>query len=371
MKYFYSFDELSMPPWVQVLFWGLYMVVFVYAVWKTLLFVPKDKRSAEVGKLIILYFAIYAVFYCINPDYFSYREWLNLTIFDLDLWGKEKFYFYTILFCQSLPFDYPYEVFRLIVWGGAVFIAYYTFRMYRELLLPGMAMLFLFVFYSNTFCYARASLAMAVYFFGIALCLLQDRKTLKLLGLGIALSSYFFHHELLIGIAVLPCLIIPLERKKGIFLSVFLLIAAIIVISYVNTNLKIFDALFGDDDLSSKIGKFSEGEQGAFRLSTLVKYLNFFYPLYLIAICFWKKRVPPSIAGMYRIAYTIILISVAFMVVFGLRSVFVFRVMYISMIPLALLIAYCYSNRYFNNWQLVMMMFLSLLSNSTRFINAG
>ena len=83
-----------------------------------------------------------------------------------------------------------------------------------------------------------------------------------------------------------------------------------------------FDALFGDDDLSSKIDEFSEGEQGAFRLSTLVKYLNYFYPLYLITICFWKKKVPPSIAGMYRIAFAIILVSVAFMFVFGLRGKF-------------------------------------------------
>ena len=369
MKYFYSFDEFSIPLWVQALFWGLYMVVFVYAVWKTLLVVPKDKRYVDVGKLFILFFAAFVVFYCINPDYFSYREWLNVANFDL--WGKEKFYSYTILFCQSLPFDYPYEVFRLIVWGGAVFIVYYTFRMYREMLLPGMAMLFLFVFYSNTFCYARASLAMAVYFFGIALYLLRDAKTLKFLGIGIALSSYFFHHELLIGIAALPCLLIPFESKKGTFLSVILLIAAIIVISYVSTHLTIFDDMFGDDELSSKIEGFSDGEQGKFRLSTLVKYLNYFYPLYLIAICFWKKRVPPSIAGMYRIAFAIILVSVAFMFVFGLRSVFSYRVLYISMIPLALLIGYCYCNGYFKNWQLCTMLFLSLLSNSIRFINAG
>lgn len=369
MKDFYSFNEFAIPSWIQTLFWGLYMVVFVYTVWKTLLVIPKDKRYVDIGKLFILFFTIYAVFYCINPDYFRYREWLNVT--STDFWGKEKLYIYIILFCQFLPFDYPYEVFRLIVWGGAVFIAYYTFRMYRELLLPGMAMLFLFVFYSNTFCYARASLAMAVYFLGIALYLCHDGKRLKLLGLGIALSSYFFHHELLMGIAVLPCLLIPFERKKVTFLSVLLLIAAIIVISYVNSHLGIFDAMFDNDDLSSKIEKFNDAEQGKFRISTFVKYLNFFYPLYLITKCFWKKEVPPSIAGMYRTAFTIILTTVAFMFVFGLRSVFTYRVLYISMIPLALLIAYCYCNGYLKNRQLIMMMILALLSNSIRIINAG
>jgi hypothetical protein len=41
--------------------------------------------------------------------------------------------------------------------------------MYRGLLLPGLALLLLFVFYAGSFSYGRASLAMAVYFLGIAL----------------------------------------------------------------------------------------------------------------------------------------------------------------------------------------------------------
>lgn len=367
MKQFYSFDEFSIPFWVKALFWGLYMVVFVYAVWKTLLSVPKDKRYAEVGKLFILFFVGYAVFYCVNPDYFKYREWIGL---DPNFWNKEYFYVYVVLLCRFLPFDYPFEVFRLIVWGGAVLIAYYTFRKYREMLMPGLTLLFLFVFYANTFCYARASLGMAVYFFGVSIFLLSKKSLIKLLGIAVALSSYLFHHEMIIGIAILPSVLVPFEKKGATFLSVILLILAIIVISYVNSHLGIFDSMFDNDDLSSKIEDFNEAEQGAFRLSTLVKYLNFFYPLYVITKCFWKTKEPQSIAGMYRIVYTIILITVAFMAVFGLRSVFVYRVMYISMIPLSLLTSYCYCNGYFKDRQFILMMMLALLSNSIRFINA-
>lgn len=368
MKQFYSFDEFSIPFWVKALFWGLYMVVFVYAVWKTMLSTPKDKRLVEVGKLFILFFAAYAVFYCVNPDYFRYREWIYVR--DFDSWNKEKFYVYAILFCRILPFDYPFEVFRLIVWGGAVLIAYYTFRKYREMLMPGLTLLFLFVFYSNTFCYARASLGMAVYFFGVSLLLVSEKSAIKLLGIGMALSSYLFHHEMIIGIAVLPGILIPFEKKEVTFLSVFLLIIAIMVISYVNAHLGILDSLFDNEDMSSKIEDFNDAEQGAFRLSTLVKYLNFFYPLYVITKCFWKNKAPQSIACMYRVAYALVLVTVAFMVVFGLRSVFVYRVMYISMIPLALLVSFCYGNGYLKNRQFVAMMILAFLTNSIRFINA-
>lgn len=368
MKQVYPFIGSEIPMWVQLLFWMLYMVIFVYAFKKAVLPLHRGKRFKDVTWLFILFFALFAVFYCVNDDYFQYREWLNVTNFDL--WGKEKFYVYTILFCQFLPFDYPYEVFRLIVWGGAVLMAYYTFRKYREMLMPGLTLLFLFVFYANTFCYARASLGMAVYFFGVSIFLLSKKSLIKLLGIAVALSSYLFHHEMIIGIAILPSVLVPFEKKGATFLSVILLILAIIVISYVNSHLGIFDAMFDNDDLSSKIEDFNNAEQGTFRLSTLVKYLNFFYPLYVITKCFWKTKEPQSIAGMYRIVYTIILITVAFMFVFGLRSVFVYRVMYISMIPLSLLNSYCYCNGYFKDRQFILMMMLALLSNSIRFINA-
>ena len=367
MNNFYSFDENTIPYWIRALFWGLYMAVFVYAVWK-MSSSAKNKQKAKVSGLFSVFFALYAVFYCINPDYFNYREWLDVISFDL--WGKEKFYLLTVLLCQNLPFDYPYEVFRLIVWGGAVFIAYNTFRMYKDLILPGFTLLLLFVFHAGVFSYARASLAMAVYSFGIAFCLLHDKKTLKLLGLGIALSSFCFHHELLLGIAVLPCLFIPFERKSFSFLSIFMLIIVVFAISFVSSNLQIFDLLFDNDDISSKVEHFNNKEQGVFRVSTFVSYLKYFYPLCLLMISFWRKKAPRSIIGMYRITYGIMMMSIAFMVVFGLRSVYTYRTMYISIIPASLLISYGYNNGYFKKRQLIIMMIIVLLANSIRFINA-
>ncbi len=368
MKQVYNFDGSSIPMWVQAMFWLLYMLVFVYTFKKTLLPWHRNKWVTEVTGLFIFFFILYAVFYCINDDYFQYRDWIN--ILDFSIWGKEKFYIYLILICRSLPFDYPFEVFRLIVWGGGILITFITFRIYERLLMPSMVILFLFVFYSNTFCYARASLAMAVYFLGIALYLNQTRWIMKILGIGIAISSVFFHHELLIGIAILPCLYFPLERKEMSLLSIFLLLFMVICISYFSSNLEIFNALLDNDDISSKLENFNEMEQGAFRLSTLIKYLNYYFPFFTVTILFWKKKAPHSVIGMYRITYGILMISVAFMIVFGLRSLYSYRIMYISMIPLIILIGYCYYNGYLKRNQFLIMIMISLLSNSSRFINA-
>ena len=62
MEQVYGFDELTMPLWIKILYWGFYMVVFVFAVRKLLLVAPKDKREVDVDVWIVLYFTLYAMF---------------------------------------------------------------------------------------------------------------------------------------------------------------------------------------------------------------------------------------------------------------------------------------------------------------------
>ena len=368
MKDFYSFDEYSIPYWIRLLYWGLYVAVFAFAAWKILSSAAKHKQLTDVAGWFCLFFALYAVFYCINSDYFRYRDWIYGR--DFSFWGKERFYVYVIVFCRNLHFEYPFEVFRLIVWGGAVFIAYHTFRMYREWLLPGLTLLLLFVFQAGTFSYARASLAMAVYFLGIALFCTKKSTIPVPLCFLVAMSSYYFHREMLVGVVLLPCLFIPFERKNMISWSVLGLFLIIAVLTYASYNSAFWNLFFDNEEITSRLEEFAEQEQGAFRMSTFINYFKYFYPFYLITKSFWKRKIPHSVIGMYRITYGILMVSVAFMVVSGLRSVYTYRVLYISMIPLSLLMGYGYCNGHFTKKQLQIMIALALLSNSIRFINA-
>lgn len=370
MKQVYDFDEFGIPAWLQLLFWLLYVIVFAYVFGKmmfgkTMLPSFRNKLPSDVSKWFILYFSLFAVFYCINADYFRYRDWIYGR--DFTFWTKEQIYVHIILFCRQ--FDYAFEVFRFIVWGGAVLITYFTFWMYRKQLLPGLALMFVFVFFSSMFCYARSSLAMAVYFFGIALYLLYKQSIIKLLGIGVAISSYLFHHEMLIGIVALPCVLAPFERKRFSILSIVIAIAVAIVLSQISSIQGIIDTVFNDEELSEKVENLNEKEERAFRLSTFIGYLSYFYPLYLVTKRFWKKNVSKPIMGMYRITFAIVMASIALMIITGLRSVYSYRVLFIGMIPMALLIGYCYYNGDFKKWRLLIMMMLALLSNSVRFIN--
>ena len=364
MKEVYNFDEFGIPSWLLLLFWLLYVVVFAYTFRKTMLPSLRNKQSSDVTKWFLLFFTLFAVFYCINADYFRYRDWIYGR--DFTFWTKEKIYVYIILFCRSLPFDYPFEVFRFIIWGGAVLIAYHTFQMYRGKVLPGLTVVFLFVLYSGTFCYARASLAMAVYFFGIALYLLYKQPLIRFLGIGIAVSSYLFHHEMLIGLVILPCIFLPFEKKGFSILSIVLVMVVAIVLSHFSSIQEIVNTVFDSDELSEKVEDINDKEQRAFRLSTLISYLCFYYPIYLIARNFWKKYVPLSIKGMYRISFAIVMASIALMIITGIRSVYTYRVLYIAMIPISLITCYCYNNGDFKKRQLLIILILALLANSVR-----
>ena len=88
-----------------------------------------------------------------------------------------------------------------------------TAKIYRSFLKPELVILLLFVLFSGIFCYARASLAMAVYFWGIGIHSWGKNLWNKAFGIVLAISSYFFHHEMIIGVAVLPCLLLPFEKK--------------------------------------------------------------------------------------------------------------------------------------------------------------
>ena len=367
MNIVYNFDGTTIPARLYLLFWLLYVIVFVYAFRKTLLSWRLSVPIKDVHWMFCICFTLYAIFYCINDDYFSYRDWIYGR--DFNFWTKEQLYVYIINFCRILPIDYTYEAFRLIIWGGGIFIAYYTYRFYRELLLPGFTLLLLFVFFAPTFCYARASLAMAVYFYGIALFLFHKWVAPKILGICVALFSFYFHHEMLIGVAVLPCLFFPFERVRNSFYFVFLFFITVILLSFFSSNVAFFDTIFDNDVISSQMEIYNEKEQKSFRLTTFVGYLSFFYPLFLISKVFRKNKVPRLITGMYRISYAIAMVSAAFMLVFGLRSVYAYRIMFIMMIPLSILISYCYNNGYFTRKQFLIMIMLALLANSKSLSN--
>ena len=150
-----------------------------------------------------------------------------------------------------------------------------------------------------------------------------------------------------------------------------LFVVIIGVITFINSNLALMEDIFGNEELVDKMEELSNQEQGVFRMSTFVKYFAFFYPFILITRSFYRhKKLPAAIAGIFRITFALIMATAAFFVVSGSRSTYTYRVMYITIIPLSILITYCYNQGLFKKYQLVIILILALLSNSVRLINA-
>lgn len=420
MNYIYNFNETNIPFWIKALYWVLYVIPFLFLCGKiiyknkkikfpkavityicvffsalfTVLFciffdylywslfilpflfllvktLYKEKMFPKTitTYIFLFYFTLFAVFYCINSDYFAYRDWIDGR--DFAIWTKEQIYVLIILLCKLIPTNYPYEVFRLIVWGGAIILVYFSARRYRENLNPGLVVLFLFVLFSSTFCYARASLAMSVFFAGLSLFFYAQGRLQKILSIMLAVSSFFFHHEMIVGIALLPCLFIPFENKKTRIFILVSFVIGLVVISYLLSNPQIVDMLFGNDDMSNKIDNFNDKEGGAFRLSTFVNYFKYYLLLFLFSIYLKKQNETENfILGLYRITFGILLVATIFIIVAGARSTYTYRILYISMIPLSIMLGYFYSKGYVKKQHMVIILIFALLSNSVRFINS-
>ena len=142
-------------------------------------------------------------------------------------------------------------------------------------------------------------------------------------------------------------------------------------IMFVNSHLSLLESLMGGDSIAQKMENYNERENGIFRASTFVNYFNFFYPFILISVFFYRhKETPKAIAGIYRITFVLLLATIAYMVVDGMRSTYVYRILYITIIPMAILIAYCFNQGYFKKYQFLLMLLLACITNLMRLIQS-
>jgi len=286
-------------------------------------------------------------------------------------WPREKVYAYIIYFCQSLDISYPYELFRLLVWGLGLVLVFFTAKMYRSIMMPGLVMMFLFSLYRGTYSYGRVSLGMAVFFMGVSILMWGKNGLLKFLGVVLAISSYFFHHQMIICIGLLPAVILPFEKKRTIVFALLLLGMMMAVIYYITSHVSLMESVFGADELAEKMETYNEKDRGAFRVSTAVGYLNIFLPFVFVTFFFYGcKNLPKPIVGIYRVTFLLIMAMISFFVVSGPRSTYTYRVLYMAIIPNSILISYCFNKGYFKNYQLAIVFFLALVTNSLRLFSS-
>lgn len=292
----------------------------------------------------------------VDEDFFHYfelmSEYKGHVIDDEDV-GMEVFYQYLIQFI-----DGDYFMFRLVVWGGSLALIVWAVRrlgisIYNTLfvILAG---------YIVIFSYARASLAMAVFSVGVvAACLAADKaRSKKLLWMPIAMallaSSIYFHRSMIPVVVIgIVWILLPWKdrlSKYSIWLFPVLVIAISLLIGKAFEELAMIANSWNDDETGTldKMEHYRTMESASSNLNgyitLIVKYSTFYLPFFLIANAFRSDRVLQVVdkrgVWLYQIVYLIFVFATSFLFLDFDSTVLFYRYLFVSFIPLSMLIVY-------------------------------
>lgn len=249
--------------------------------------------------------------------------------------------------------DRNYLLFRILIWGGGLILVADTCR--RLKIDKFVALFVLFVAFYVIYSYARASYAMAVYYWGFSL-LISDKKNFFTIIIGVAgvVLSYVFHHSMLLCILLTPMVLVPLKRKMILYLVFFCPLICFIVGQIFADYFAQLPLMLDDEYLSSKLSavgsRKDESSNWKGIISNVFHYGRFFLPMYIILRLVYFKdvyngKIPNCVKYLTVTSFYLMLISIATMFI-GLDTfLFFFRILFMAHIPLSLVVAKLYQDR--------------------------
>lgn len=364
------------PDWIRLLYNVTIFIMFIVSYVSIINY--KDKRYYKANAILLLLFMIlFALFYCIGDDYFGYREYVNRATQYFD--DPDMELMPNIIAYYSFGNN---DLFRLIVWGGALVIIYYICKILK--VNEYISLLLLFIFYNSFIFYGRATLAFAVFFLGITIMLTNIRKILLfLLGAVIALSSVLFHDEMIVGIALTPLLFISITKKNYKRYFAAALMIATPAIYYVANNPEVVLLFAASENLSGSIeayqdkisdNTFLEANTNIYGyIEMSLRYSVFYLMFIIIAVKVFEFKegkdhsgkkmlicgslesrvanphfyctLPIELKRIFQLTLAIIIVTIVFLLLFGFNNIFFYRILYMATIPMSILLSYLFTNR--------------------------
>ena len=343
-----TFTEITPVAFFYCFF--IFLLTYFVGV-KQVSFSPYGVKSA--GGKYLLYSLLFIILMTAfnNTDYFSYLALTRMTV-GHDTPHLEDVYGYIIEFC-----GYNYLLFRTVVWGGALLIVGLSTRL-AKVSTPHVLFL-LFLFFFPTFDYARATLAMSIYFLGYVMISREKQKGIwklqKLLGIGLIVTSYYFHKSMAGLIVLTPIIFLPLNKKTMWILLISTPVVLLVIKAYLS-NLLLTD--FADADLADLNKTFSQyterDDLGVANwkgmLSAIFAYGLFYVPLYYISSSFLKsKEASVLIQRLLKITLAIMLICHSMYLLGDQSYSLYYRYLYMSMIPMSMLLVAQFEEGGINN----------------------
>ena len=322
----------------------LYLVVF----YRKSVALPTFDDKKSISLLLYSLLLVIIVSAGSNSDWYNYQEmvWNYDPRAGASNYG-EPFYSFLIAFVNQ-----NYLLFRLFVWGGALLLSCLAFERFSVDI--NVAVFFLISVFLIRFNYARASLAMSSYFFGLSF-LLKPIKRLRVLSfILVALlfwGAYEFHHSLLPILLLTIVAYLPLDKYYVLFLILILLpVGASIISNTVLGGSSLTIDLLEDEYFSSKVATYSEREYGRSNIlgiiGNILMYGAFIIPAFFttILVTHNSKSIELPVKRLYRLMISIVLFAVSFLFTRFNSYLFFYRYLFMSMIPLTILCTYLYQN---------------------------
>lgn len=328
--------------------WLLYIIILL----SNLKFIknPSILPSPERRKFFIILIGFALITFCTQGDFFTLMRVVRKFIF-----SKHAFNYTEDIYVRIGEFvGRNYFIFRLVVWGGSYLLFCITAKNLKTNIYQ--AVIILYLTHGLVFGYGRVTSAMAIYFTGLSFicCTLERYSIIKfVIGISLIILCLQFHTSayILVGLTVLA--IIPLNKYS--------IIAIIIILPLLVFQLKgLFeDIVFSQIDnerLIHKVTTYNEIGDRALGIAELmlntIEYLSFYLPYVLITLRAFKNknyfRIPYSLLSFYKVSLGLVFSSIVFMLFGSGYSVFIYRVLFMTMIPLAILTSKFYSLKILN-----------------------
>ncbi|MBR4952419.1 MAG: EpsG family protein [Alistipes sp.] len=335
-------------------------------VWMNLVFIVayfNRNRKAPIffTWMLILIFVLYAFW---DTDYFSFRY-----IFHTSLEGfRDPFYYYISL----ISFN-SYTIFRLLIWGTGLLLFHKTAKRFN--LRSNYTAYIFVIFFLLTFSYARVSLGMALYFYGLSYLLKPNQQNQFgsfVWGLIFIGCSYWGHRSMLALILLTPIAFINLNKRNLITILVIGTLAsglAATLLSDIITGTLKLDTDFGGAGEAAEQYANIEVEIEYNWKFTLMRYLRFASFYIAIAYAVWKsvftkynKVISNEIKRLILISLCIMIFAVSFMVLPSWGAEIIgYRYLYMLGIPVCLILSYFGSKNIASPRTIQMLLILAFL----------
>lgn len=323
-------------------FWFVFIFINIIAFVGTLIKWKKEQYG--------LYWSLIVLF-CL----FSIWEWDYFMFADVFYKGLKNFRDILYPYFSYVSFG-SYIVFRLLIWGTATYLVYLTGKRFK---INTNVFFFVFVnFFLLTFSYARASLGMALYFYGLSFFIISDKNVIKRFFIVITcfFLAYCAHRSLLILILISPlCIFKP--TKRSIF--IILILVPILIILIKSLISQIMAGMLSDSSNSFAVSatKYTQLESELnfnwkWALVNNLRNWSFYISLvYIIYKLYFngKRHICNAIKSLITICILIEIISITIINIAGneLLGLWIvgYRYLYMCGIPICILATYSYCNK--------------------------